>query len=137
MHQHTESGNAFAPHFVADYNSRFAKPPRRDFNAHRPPRADEDLDLIFTWREQRKVSLSLTLNYARDIYMLAHTAGKRRLIQRYIDVHEYPDGRIEVRAGNSSLPYVHYDKLPQVDIAAVVENKRLGPAGAGRAGATR
>ena len=38
---------------------------------------------------------------------------------------------------NSSLPYVHYDKLPQVDIAAVVENKRLGPAGAGRAGATR
>jgi hypothetical protein len=123
-----KAANAFAPHFVADFNGRFAKSPRRDFNAHRPLRADEDLDLIFTWREQRKVSLSLTLNYAREIYILADTAANRRLIHRYIDVYEYPDGRIEVRAGKSSLPYVRYDKLPQIDIAAVVENKRLGHA---------
>jgi transposase len=46
-----KAANAFAPHFVADFNGRFAKSPRRDFNAHRPLRADEDLDLIFTWRE--------------------------------------------------------------------------------------
>lgn len=123
-----EAANAFASHFMADFNGRFAKPPRRDFDAHRSLRADEDLDLIFTWREQRKVSLSLTLNYAREIYMLADTAGNRRLIQRYIDVYEYPDGRIEVRAGKGALPYVRYDKLPQIDIAAVVENKRLGQA---------
>jgi len=83
-----EAANAFAPHFMADFNGRFAKPPRRDFDAHRPLRADEDLDLIFTWREQRKVSLSLTLTYAREIYMLADTAGNRRLIQRYVDVYE-------------------------------------------------
>jgi len=120
-----EAGNAFAPHFIADFNGRFAKSPRRDFDAHRPLRADEDLDLTFTWREQRKVSLSLTLNYAREIYMLADTAGNRRLIQRYIDVYEYPDGRIEVRAGGRALPHVRYDKLPQIDTAAVVENKRL------------
>ncbi|CAN7721572.1 ISNCY family transposase [Variovorax sp. LjRoot290] len=123
-----EAGNAFAGHFMADFNGRFAKSPRRDFNAHRPLRADEDLDLTFTWRELRKVSLSLTLNYAREIYMLADTAGNRRLIQRYIDVYEYPDGRIEVRAGGGALPYVRYDKLPQIDTAAVVENKRLGHA---------
>jgi transposase len=101
-----EAANAFAPHFIADFNGRFAKAPRRDFNVHRPLRADEDLELIFPWREQRKVSLSLTLNYAREIYMLADTAGNRRLIQRYIDVYEYPDGRIEVRAGKGALPYV-------------------------------
>jgi len=57
--------------------------------------------------------------------MLADTAGNRRLIHRYIDVYEYPDGRIEVRAGKGALPYVRYDKLPQIDIAAVVENKHL------------
>jgi len=135
-----EAGNAFAPHFIADFNGRFAKSPRRDFDAHRPLRADEDLDLTFTWREQRKVSLSLTLNYAREIYMLADTAGNRRLIQRYIDVYEYPDGRIEVRAGGRALPYVRYDKLPQIDTAAVVENKRLdhcAARGAGDPGAAR
>ena len=48
-----EAANAFAPHFIADFNARFAKPPRRDFDAHRPVHADEDLDLIFTWRLQR------------------------------------------------------------------------------------
>ena len=42
------AANAFAPHFIADFNARFAKPPQRDFDAHRPLRADEDLDLIFT-----------------------------------------------------------------------------------------
>jgi transposase len=123
-----EAANAFAPHFIADFNGRFAKPPRRDFNAHRPLRAEEDLDLIFTWREQRKVSRSLTLNYAREIYMLADTAGNRRLIQRFIDVYEYPDGRIEVRADGRALPHVRYDRLPQIDTAAIVENKRLGHA---------
>lgn len=120
-----DAANAFAPHFIADFNGRFAKPPRRDFDAHRPLRAGEDLDLIFTWRAQRKVSLSLTLNYAREIYMLADTAGNRRLIHRYIDVYEYPDGRIELRADGRALPHVRYDRLPQIDTAAVVENKRL------------
>jgi len=43
-----EAANAFAPHFIADFNARFAKPARRDFDAHRPIRADEDLELIFT-----------------------------------------------------------------------------------------
>jgi len=43
------------------FNGRFAKPARRDFNAHRPLRGDDDLDLTFRRREQRKVSLSVGL----------------------------------------------------------------------------
>lgn len=61
-----EAANAFAPHFIADFNT-FAKPLKRDFDAHRAVRADENLDLIFTWRLQRKVSLSLTLQHERAI----------------------------------------------------------------------
>lgn len=123
-----EAANAFAPQFMADFNGRFAKPPRRDFDAHRPVRADEDLDLIFTWRLQRKVSLSLTLQHERVIYLLQDTPANRSLIHRYIDVYEYPDGRIELRAQGVNLPYARYDRLPQVDAAAIVENKRLGHA---------
>jgi hypothetical protein len=40
--------NAYAPSFMAAYNVRFAKPPKSDFNAHRPLRADENLDLLMT-----------------------------------------------------------------------------------------
>lgn len=50
------AANAYAPTFIADYKCRFAKPPRNDFNAHRPVSTNEDLNLIFTCREPHKVS---------------------------------------------------------------------------------
>jgi hypothetical protein len=123
-----EAANAFTPHFMADYNTRFAKPPRSGFDAHRPLRDDEDLDAIFTWRLQRKVSQALTLQHERRIYLLQDTPETRTLIHRYIDVWEYPDGRIELRADGRVLPYARYDRLSQVNTGAVVENKRLGHA---------
>jgi hypothetical protein len=57
--------------FIEDYNARFGKPARNSFDPHRPVRSDEDQDLIFTWRVQRKVSKSLTLQYDKVIYLLA------------------------------------------------------------------
>jgi transposase len=120
------AANAYAPSFIADYNQRFGKPPRNDFNAHRPLRDDEDLELIFTFREPRKVSQSLTLQYDKMIYLLSDTVHTRGLIQKYIQVYEYPDGRIEVRANDTALPYTTYDRLPEINQGAIVENKRLG-----------
>jgi hypothetical protein len=55
--------NAWAPSFMASYNARFAKPPKSDFDAHRPLRADENLDLLMTWRETRRVTKTLTVQY--------------------------------------------------------------------------
>lgn len=122
-----DEANAFVPIFIEDFNRRFAKPPRNDWNAHRPVRVDEDLELTFTVREPRKVSNSLTLQYDKMIYMIDDTAEHRKLIGKYIDVYEYPDGRIELRADKGpSLPYVTYDRLSEIDQGAIVENKRLG-----------
>ena len=123
-----KAANAYAPRFVADFNRRFGKPPKSDFDAHRPVRADEDLDLIFTWRVARKVSSSLTLQHDRVRYLLPDLPESRKLIHRYIDVFEYPDGRIELRADGLSLNYVRFDELPFIDAGAIVENKRLGHA---------
>ncbi|MEP6723467.1 MAG: hypothetical protein ABJA77_18650 [Variovorax sp.] len=102
-----EAANAFAPHFIADFNARFAKLAKRDFDAHRPVRADENLDLIFTWRLQRKVSLSLTLQHERVIYLLKDPPANRKLIHRYIDVYEYPDGRMVDAIGNEILAEIY------------------------------
>ena len=121
-----EAANAFMPRFIEDYNARFAKPPRNEHDAHRALRADEDLDLIFCWRELRKVTKALTLHYERKLYLLADTAATRRLIGKYIEVFQYPDGRIEIRVAGQSLPYSTYDKLGAVDQGAIVDNKRLG-----------
>ncbi|MEC4723891.1 ISNCY family transposase [Noviherbaspirillum sp. CPCC 100848] len=121
-----EAANAYVPCFIADYNRRFAKPPRNDWDTHRPLREDEDLESIFTHREKRKVSHVLTLQYDKTIYLIGDTKNNRKLIGQYIDVYEYVDGRIELQASGTCLPYTTYDRLPEVSQGAIVENKRLG-----------
>jgi hypothetical protein len=117
--------NAWAPSFMAAYNARFAKPPKSEFDAHRPLRNDENLDLLMTWRETRRVTKSLTVQYDRVMYLLEDTLPNRKLIGRYIEVWEYPDGRIEIRADGRVLPYRQYDRLAEIDQGVVVEHKRL------------
>ena len=121
-----DDANAFAPHFMADFNRRFGKPPKSDFNAHRAVRPDEDLDLIFAWRTPRCVSKSLTLQYDKMLYLLIDSPETRKLAGRYIDVYHYPDGRIEPRANGAALPFTIFDRLSEIDQGAVVDNKRLG-----------
>jgi len=121
-----EAANAYAPTFIADFNRRFAKPPRNDRDLHRPVRSDEDLELIFTFREKRKVSRALTLQYDKTLYLIADSKENRQLVGKYIEVYEYPDGRIELRNGTTAIPYTTYDRLPEVNQGAIVENKRLG-----------
>jgi Integrase core domain. len=121
-----DAANAYALAFVADFNARFAKVPRSDFDAHRPVRADEDLTRILTWREWRKVSQSLTLQYDKVIYLLANLPAHRRLIGRTIEVAEYPDGRIELWADGAALPYRVFDPRETIRQGDIVEHKRLG-----------
>jgi hypothetical protein len=91
-------------------------------------RADESLEEIFTWRVQRKVTHALTLQHDRKIYLLEDCADNRALIHCYIDIWEYPDGRLQIQAVGRALAYQDYDRLPIVDVSAVVEDKRLGHA---------
>jgi hypothetical protein len=51
------------PSYADHYNALFDKVARDTHYAHRPVRPDEDLDSIFAWREQRKVTSNLTLRY--------------------------------------------------------------------------
>lgn len=55
-------------------------------------------------------------------------SGLWRSFHRYIDVWEYPDGRIEIRADGKVLPCRPYNKLAEVDQGAVIEHKRLNHA---------
>jgi hypothetical protein len=120
------AANALMPRFIEDHNARFAKTPRDTHNAHRALREDEELDLKFSWRELRKVTKSLTLHYERKLYLLADSAANRRLIGKYVEVFQFPDGRIEIRVAGEALPYSVYEKLGAVDQGAIVDNKRLG-----------
>lgn len=121
-----DAANDYADEFMADYNRRFAKAPRHDFDVHRPLEIDDDLTAFFTWREPRRVSKSLTVQYDKVLYLIEDNELSRRAIGKYIEVWHYPDGRKELRLNGAALPYSTYDRLSEIDQGAIVDNKRLG-----------
>ncbi len=112
-----EAANDFAEAYMADYNRRFGKVPRHDFDVHRAVEHDEDTGLIFTVREKRKVSKSLTIQYDKMLYLIEDSELSRRAMGKYIDVYHYPDGRKELRLNGTLLPYSTYDRLSEIDRA--------------------
>ena len=121
-----EAGNAYLPEFRADYNERFGREPRSPHDVHRPLLDDEDLERIFTWQEERKLSRNLTLHYKRVIYLVEPGPETLRLAGEACRIHEYEDGRIEILHAGQPLPCrVFFDKDPHVSQGAIVANKRL------------
>jgi hypothetical protein len=80
------------------------------------------------WREERSVTKALTLHYNKALFILEPSAVSRSCIGKRVTVCEYPDGRVEIRYGAHVLPYRVFDKIRQVNQAAIVDNKQLGAA---------
>jgi hypothetical protein len=119
-------GNALLPAFMADYNARFAKPPANQKNLHRPLRADDDLEETFAWKEERRVSQALTLQYDKVIFILEPSEAAKAAIGKHVTVFDYPDGRLSIRHNGVELAYRTFDKARQVDQGAIADNKHLG-----------
>jgi hypothetical protein len=111
---------------VVESLSRFAKPPARDRDLHRPIAGRNDLDDILCWREQRSVSRQLVVNYNRMKFMLQPDKTPAAVAGKLVDIYDFPDGRLEIRWKGLPLPYSAFDHLQRVSHAAIIENKRLG-----------
>jgi hypothetical protein len=122
-----EAANAFLPGFLERHNARFGKTPFDASDGHRPLPVDVRLSDVFAWKEERTVSNSLTLQYDKVIFILEPNELTRPLARHRVMVFDYPDGRFAIRHQGRDLPYRTFDRLQQVDQAAIVENKRLGP----------
>ena len=123
-----EEGNAFLPSFMADYNARFAKAPFNDKDLHRPMAPGDRLDEAFTWRAERTLSQSLTLQYDNILFMVEPSTFAQAAIGRRVEVVDFP--RWAIRRSHATraaaCPYRTFDKLRRVTETAVLENKRLG-----------
>jgi hypothetical protein len=119
-------GNALLPAFMADYNARFGKAPANNKDLHRPLRASDDLDDAFAWKEQRRLSQALTLQYDKVIFILEPSEPAKAAIGKYVTVFDYPDGRLAIRHNGLELAYRTFDKVRHVDQGAIADNKHLG-----------
>lgn len=121
------AANAFLPGFMARYNDRFAKLPRRPDNLHRALNVEPGpLRDILCYRDERYVGNQLAFSYNRHRIILEENELTRGLPGKYVDSYEYPDGRLEFRWKGVSLPYSAFDKDQRVTHAAITENKHLG-----------
>jgi hypothetical protein len=83
------------------------------------------LNDILCHREQRHVSEQLTMSYARKQIILDRNDVSEGLGGKYVDLYDFPDGRLEVRWKGQVLPYRVFSKDQRVSHTAIVENKGL------------
>src|SRR6202795_236632 len=122
------AANAWLPGFITGYNPRFGRQPQNAKDLHRPLTSADNLDEILAWREERTVTLNLTLHYDRMMLLLDPTPFARGLVRKKVDVVNYPDGRFAVQFEGMPLSFRVFDKIQTVQPGTIVENKRLGAA---------
>ncbi len=85
-----EQAQAFLPEFIADFNRRFAVPPRETQPVwRRPPR---DLDLILTCRYRRTVARDNTVTLQERVIAIPPGPGRRSYAGCQVEVREQLDG---------------------------------------------
>jgi hypothetical protein len=120
-----EVANQFLPKFIVQFNRKFAKPARNDKDSHRPFTDYDNLDRAMSWQESRTVSKNLTIQYDKILFLLEPSDFSEGLKRKSVTVHDYPDGRLEIRYQGKGLPYSHFDKVSQVKQGEITSNKRL------------
>lgn len=138
------AANAWCGEYVKRYNAQFGRTPINALDLHTPLRATDNLELIFTICETRKLSTSLTLQHGRQQHLLDDTPSARSLIGQPIAIHTYSNGHIELRANSqvfahTSLPVRRPTNRADVDSKTVQGTldklQRKRPERANRAGA--
>ena len=107
---------------------RFGKPPKSEHDAHRPLRPSNDLDEIFTWQEERKITGDLVVHYKRGMYLLEQTPEALKLRRKLVQVYEREDGTVTLKHKGVTLPFGKFDKDQRVRQGEIVDNKHLGAA---------
>jgi hypothetical protein len=106
-----DSGNAFLPSFVERFNERFAVPPAKPQDLHRPLQSTASrLTDILCHRELRYIGEQLSFHYKRKQMILERSDATVGLTGEYVEIYEFADRPIEVRWQGHVLPYRIFDK---------------------------
>ena len=118
-----EEANAFIPMFIEKYNRRFAVIAQNSTNAHRPLLKTQNLDQIFTIKQERHLSKNLTLQYKNTIYQIISDRQSYALRGAKVMVGEDREGKIRLLYKGNELDYCIYHL--QEKQADVIEAKLL------------
>ena len=114
--------------YMADYNRRFGKVPRHDFDVHRAVE-----NMMRTWGlfslfvKNVKVSKSLTIQYDKMLYLIEDSEPSRRCNKLNISMYHHPDGRKEPPERYRYFLLYLRPTVRKSTGGAIVDNKRLSP----------
>jgi transposase len=117
------AGNAYLPEFRADFNRRFAVPPRSNHDAHRPLLKTENLNLILSHQKIGTLSKNLTVQSNKVIYQIQSNRPDYTLRNAKVTVCENAQGEVTILYKNQPLAYTIFHK--PVRQAEVVDTKTL------------
>lgn len=121
-----ETANSYMKEFRQDYNKRFAKIPLSTINAHRPLQLHEHLKECLCFKTERTLTHNLTVQHDRILYLIEDTVENRSLKRKKIDLHEYPDGHVELFHESKPLNFRQlYDRVLHESQSEIVPNKRI------------
>jgi transposase len=121
-----EAANAYLEEFRADFNRRFAVPPRSTHDAHRPLLPTENLDQILTHQRVTTLSKNLTVQYNKLIYQIQTERPTYALHKAPVLICENAKGEVTILYKNKPLAYTTYKKLARQ--SEIVDTKHLNRA---------
>lgn len=101
--------NAYLEDYRLAHNTRFARLPESDLDAHRPLENDQRLDRILVARYPRVVSQNGTISYENRVLAIDKEAF-RHLRGRKVEIRHASDGTLIVEQLARALPYTELRK---------------------------
>ena len=120
-----EAANAYLPIYMEDHNNRFAVEAKSREDAHRKELpTDEEINLIFSYQEERTLSKNLELNYENLIYQIKTNTRGYRLRHSLVTVCKDLKDVITIVCRGKILDYTCHERAKHN--AAIVDSKQLG-----------
>ncbi len=101
---------------------------RFGINIHRALQPYESIEKSLCFKEERTLTNNLTIQHDKVLYLIEDIEENRLLKRQRIDLHEYPDGSIELYYKDRKLNFSKlYDRvLPEVQSDIVGSNYKSG-----------
>jgi transposase len=112
-----QEANRWLPHFMDDYNRRFATVARSRLDGHTPLGSSESLDYILCRKETRTLSKNLTFQFHKKIYQILTQRPSYAMRKAPVTIFENAQGNIRVLYKNHPLNFeVYYQQAKQAEV---------------------
>lgn len=119
-----DTANAYLPTYMKEHNERFAVEPKSPEDAHRKVLpTDEEINLIFSYQDNRTISKNLEINYENTIYQIKTDTKGYRLRHSIVTVCKDLNNIVTLICHGKILDYTCHHKVKRNP--AIIDSKQI------------